>query len=85
MKMTMHIDEELLDRIVAMHGFASKTEAVDTALREMDRKARLKEFFKKGLGLTSEELKASVDPDYDLMALRAAESPKPYGKRRTRR
>lgn len=84
MKMTMHIDEELLERIVAMHGFASKTEAVDAALREMDRKARLKEFFKKGLGLTSGELKASGDPDYDLPALRAAKAPARYGKRRAR-
>ena len=31
MKMTMHIDEELLDRVIAAHGFASKTEAVEMA------------------------------------------------------
>lgn len=84
MKMTMHIDEELLDRIVKTHGFASKTEAVDTALRELDRRARLKEFFKKGLGLTPDELRACVDPDYDLLALRAAETPPNDGKRRAR-
>lgn len=84
MKMTMHIDEALLDRIVSMQGFASKTEAVDAALREMDRKARLREFFKKGLGLSPAELKASVDPDYDLMAFRAAKTPKSHGKRRSR-
>jgi len=84
MKMTMHINKELLERIVKTHGFASKTEAVDTALRELDRKARLKEFFKKGLGFNSEELRAGVDPNYDLMALRATETPPKYGKRRAR-
>jgi len=84
MKMTMHIDEELLGRVIAAHGFASKTEAVEMALREMDRKDRLKEYFKNGLGLTPEELGNAFDPDYDVMALRAAEIPAKYGKRRTR-
>lgn len=84
MKMTMHIDEELLDRVIAAHGFASKTEAVEMALREMDRKDRLKEYFKKGLGWTPEELGNAIDPKYDVMALRAAEPPVKYGKRRAR-
>jgi Arc/MetJ family transcription regulator len=85
MKMTMHIDEALLDRVMEAHGFVTKTEAVEAALKEMDRKVRLKAFFKNGLGLSSEELKASVDPDYDIAALRGAELPPRYGKRRTRR
>jgi len=84
MKMTMHIDEGLLDRIVKAHGFASKTEAVNHALHEMDRKTRLKEFFKKGLGIEPAALRAGVDPDYDIMALRAAEPSSKYGKRRSR-
>ena len=84
MKMTMRIDEELLGRVIAVHGFASKTEAVDMALREMDRKDRLKEYFKNGLGWTKEEMKNAFDPDYDVMAFRVADMPKKYGKRRTR-
>jgi Arc/MetJ family transcription regulator len=84
MKMTMHIDEELLARVIAAHGFASKTEAVEMALREMDRKVRLKEYFKNGLGWTPEELGNAVDPDYDVMALRVAETPVKNGKRRAR-
>ena len=75
MKMTMHIDEELLDRVVEKFGFTSKTEAVEMALREMDRKARFKEVVKAGMGLTPEELKNAVDPDYDVMSMRVAESP----------
>ncbi len=85
MKMTMHIDEELLDRVMKAHGCVSKTETIEMALREMDRRARLKEFGRKGLGLTPEELKNSVEPGYDVLAMRAAEKPAKYGKRRSRR
>ena len=81
MKMTMHIDEELLKRVMAHHDFESKTEAVDFALREIDRKAKLRAYAKTGLGMSSAELKSAVDPDYDLMALRVAEVPPKYGKR----
>lgn len=80
MKMTMHIDEALLDRVVEAHGFASKTEAVEMALREMDRKVRFKELVRSGLGLSKAELKNAVDPDYDVVAMRAAEKPRNYGK-----
>ncbi|MEO7932543.1 MAG: type II toxin-antitoxin system VapB family antitoxin [Chthoniobacterales bacterium] len=74
MKMTMHIDEELLDRVIKVTGAASKTEAVNIALREMDRKIRLAEFGKKGLGLTKAEIRAAVAED-DTMFLRVAEEP----------
>lgn len=85
MKMTMHIDEELLDRVVKRFGCASKTEAVDMALREMDRKARFRDLVKTGLGLTPEELKSAVDPDYDIPAMRAAEPIPAYGSKKSAR
>jgi hypothetical protein len=75
MKMTMHIDEGILERVMKWTGASSKTEAVDLALKEMDRKARLAEFGKSGLGLTRAELMEAVDPSYDLVSLRLAESP----------
>jgi len=84
MKMTMHIDEGLLKRVMKAYDFASKTEAVEMSLREMDRRARLKEYKAKGLGFSAEELAASVDPDYDLSGLRAAEPPHGYGKEHSR-
>ena len=37
MKMTMHIDEALLKRVMEEYECESKTEAVEMALREMDR------------------------------------------------
>ncbi|RFC47806.1 MAG: antitoxin of type II TA system, VapB [Verrucomicrobia bacterium] len=79
MKMTMHIDEALLLRVMATYGFASKTEAVEMALRELDRKARFREVGLAGMGMTPEELGAAVDPAYDLNALRVAETPTKYG------
>lgn len=92
MKMTMHIDEALLKRVVEAYGCESKTEAVEMALREMDRKVRYREFIKNGLGLTRAELMDAVIPGYDPKNLnitpyihedtpssKVAEEPKRYG------
>lgn len=65
MKMTMHIDEALLDRVIEAYGYVSKTEAVEMSLREMDRRARFKELGEKGMGLSEEEWKDVVEPGYD--------------------
>ena len=80
MKMTMHIDEALLDRVIESYGYASKTEAVEMALRELDRRTRFRELGKAGMGMTPEELGDAVDPNYDLTSSRVAEPPSKYGK-----
>ena len=80
MKMTMHIDEHLLKRVMDAYGYASKTEAVEMALRELDRRTRFEELGKRGLEMTPEELADAVDPNYDLMKMRVAEIPPGYGK-----
>jgi Arc/MetJ family transcription regulator len=80
MKMTMHIDEKLLEGVMETYGCETKTEAVDFALRELDRKARFREMVKSGMGMTPEELADSVDPNYDVQAMRVAESPSKYGR-----
>ena len=77
MKMTMHIDEKILDEVMDTFGCVSKTEAVDFALRELVRKRKLREFGKTGLGLTPDELANAFYPDYDPLALRVAEPPPP--------
>ncbi len=84
--MTMHIDEALLGRVMKEYEFSSKTEAVEAALKELDRQMRIREFRKNGLGLTPEELADAVDPNYDVDLGRnvypdaaVAEDPKPYG------
>lgn len=80
MKMTMHIDEALLDRVVEAYGYVSKTEAVEMALRELDRRTRFRELGKRGMEMTPEELGDAVDPNYDLNSMRVAETPTRYGK-----
>ena len=84
MKMTMHIDEEVLDRVMKITGAKTKTAAVELALNEMARRHKMKELFSAGLGLTAEELKASFDPasypDERQPMMLAAEDPAPYGK-----
>lgn len=80
MKMTMHIDEALLERVMAKYELATKTDAVNFALRELDRLARLREALEAGMGMSEEELKESVYEDYDLNSLRVAETPKKHGK-----
>lgn len=62
MKMTMHIDEDVLARVMKITGAKTKTGAVETALKEMARRHKMKELFAAGLGFTPEELRASLDP-----------------------
>jgi Arc/MetJ family transcription regulator len=88
MKMTMHIDEDVLDRVMKITGAKTKTEAVEIALKEMARRHKLKELFTAGLGLTPDELKAAFapesDPDHISENLpRVAEPPASYGDPRT--
>lgn len=81
MKMTMHIDEALLERVMEHYGYASKTEAVDSALRELDRKARYHAVVSEDWGMSPEEIMAGVADDYDVLATRAvAETRSRYGK-----
>ena len=81
MKMTMYIDDDLLSRVMDATGTSSKTKAIDLALREMDRRARLMKLASAGLGLTGDELKEAVDPAYNLEAMRNREKPVTYGRK----
>ena len=81
MKMTLHIDDGLLARVMASTGTDSKTKAIDLALREMDRRAKLIMLTREGLGATPDELHDAVDPAYDLDAMRKLETPVNYGRK----
>ena len=85
MKMTMHIDEEVLDYVVKITGVESKTRAVEKALTEMVRRYKLKDLGRKGLGLTSEELKNAWEDPFPQESLKAAETPPTYAGKRPRR
>ena len=83
MKMTMHIDEDVLARVMKVTGAKSKTKAVEIALKEMARRHKMKELFSAGLGLSAEELRNSFDPAslaYDDHGMKVAEDQEPYGK-----
>lgn len=87
MKMTMHIDEDVLDRVMQITGAKTKTAAVELALNEMARRHKLKELLSQGLGLTPEELKAEFAPtpadDFDRpVIMDAADNQSPYGQPR---
>ena len=84
MKMTMHIDEEVLVRVMRITGAKTKTAAVEIALSEMARRHKMKELFSAGLGLTPDELKNSFDPnsypEEPAREMLVAEDPPPHGK-----
>jgi len=77
MKITINMDDELLDSVMTITGASTKTEAIHIALREIVRKAKLLETLNKGSGLSSEELAEAIDPAYDLMKMRLREVPEP--------
>jgi hypothetical protein len=81
MKMTLHIDDGLLERVMAATGAESKTKAVDLALREMDRRAELMRLTAEGLGLSAEELKEVYDPASMLAEPKLAERNITYGRK----
>ena len=92
MKMTMHIDEDTLKEVMKITGAPSKTAAVEMALKELARKAKLKALLKRGTGLKPGELKDAFLPGYaetyramPEAVLAVAEEQAPYGKRRSRR
>jgi len=70
MKITVHIDDALLEAVRKEYGFESKTETINAALHEMDRRAKLRAFASAPSPFTPAELKESVVPGYDVLASR---------------
>lgn len=81
--MTMHIDEDVLTRVMLVTGAATKRQAVEIALREMARRHKLKELLTQDLGLTPDQWKAegaSAPADHlDHPTRAVAEGGAPYG------
>jgi Arc/MetJ family transcription regulator len=84
MKMTMHINEDILAEVMRITGVPSKTRAVEVALSEMVRKHRFKEIANAGIGLTAEELKHVWEDPFPEDSLKVAEDP-PHVRKRPRR
>jgi Arc/MetJ family transcription regulator len=75
MKLTINLDPALVERAVKATGAKTKPEAITIALREVDRRARLVEILREGLGADADELRAMFDPASDPLAMRVAENP----------
>jgi Arc/MetJ family transcription regulator len=80
-KMTMFIDEELLARVMELTASKTKTDAVDFALREAERRGKIVRFAATST-IATDEWRSALDPAYDLDSLRAAEKPAVYAKKR---
>jgi Arc/MetJ family transcription regulator len=86
MKITLNIDPVLLRRAQQIAGTTSKTTAIDLALRDFVQRGSLLAALEDAQKLSPEEWSAAVDPNYDVMAMRVAETASTYGgKTRSRR
>lgn len=61
MKITLNIDEELLDRVVLATRAKTKTEAINTALGEIDRRYRLAALLGEEIDLSPDEWRRAFD------------------------
>ena len=74
MKTTIDLDEAKLERVMKLTGLTSRKEAIDFALTQAERTARVKSLLSRPFfdGLGEGQV---VDPDYDVLALRQREKP----------
>jgi hypothetical protein len=74
MKTTIDLDETKLKRVMKLAGIGTRKEAIDAALTELERKAKLNHFFANAL--PHDAYKNAIDPKYNLMKLREMSKPK---------
>lgn len=74
MKTTIDLDEAKLERVMKLTGLATRREAIDFALTQAERAAKVKSLLSRPFfeGITD---KVVVDPAYDVLALRRKEKP----------
>ena len=86
MKITLNIDPMLLRRAQEIAGTTSKTTAIDLALRDFVQRGSLLAALDDAQRLSPEDWGAALDPNYDVLATRVAETGATYGgKTRSRR
>jgi Arc/MetJ family transcription regulator len=62
MKMTMHIDEDVLAEVMDLTGAQSKTQAVEMALRDMARRHKQRRLFRQPIYDSPEQREADIAP-----------------------
>jgi Arc/MetJ family transcription regulator len=86
MKITLNVDPVLLRKAQEIAGTTSKTTAIDLALRDFVQRGSLLAALNDAQKLSPEEWGAALDPNYDPIAMRVAETSAAYGgKTRSRR
>jgi len=86
MKITLNVDPVLLRKAQEIAGTTSKTTAIDLALRDFVQRGSLLAALDDAQKLSPEEWGAALDPNYDPIAMRVAETGAAYGdKARSRR
>jgi hypothetical protein len=76
-KTTVELDEQKLLRVMQLTGLKTRREAIDYALSQAERAAKIAKLFARPRR-SKDELKNLLDPKYDLMILR--EQQKPHAK-----
>jgi Arc/MetJ family transcription regulator len=71
MKTTIDLDEAKLLRVMRLTGIKTRKEAIDFALNEAERAARIRAFLSKPFYVGSSS--DPVAPDYDVLKLRKME------------
>jgi Arc/MetJ family transcription regulator len=79
MKLTLNIDDELLERVRETTGAKTKTEAIHVALNEMDRRNKLRELLAKDdFGMSAADWKSAWEdpgPEAEDFVAKVAETP----------
>jgi hypothetical protein len=73
-KTTVELDKEKLLRVMQLTGLKTRKEAIDYALSQAERAAKIAKLFARPRR-SKEELKNLLDPKYDLMTQREQEKP----------
>jgi Arc/MetJ family transcription regulator len=74
MKTTVELDEEKLLRVMELTGLKTRKEAIDYALSQAERAAKIAKLFARPRR-SKDELKNALNPNYNLTALREQEKP----------
>lgn len=72
MKTTIDIDEAKLKRVMRLTGLKTRKAAVDFALSEAERLARVDQLFRRPFFVTRDPV---IDPAYDVIRLRELDKP----------
>jgi Arc/MetJ family transcription regulator len=75
MKTTIEIDETLLKSVMKLTGFKTRRAAVDYALHEAEKAAKVAHLVREAP--PARAFRSAVDDSYDILSLREQEKPKP--------